>query len=512
MASTTVTAGSSPRVYRGLNNKEGSGWIAGLTAPQALLILAACVPVLLAVSGNDWSAALGWLAGAAIVAVLVAVPVRGRPAFRWLTDLVMFETGVVMRWSPWQSKAAAGTVTDPDTADLPGVLSRLAFHDGPPLGDRRICLIHDTAEGRWGATARLTHTGVGMLSDEECERLAAQLGSMLVGLGHREVVDRVSLLVRTVPDDGTEYAVWRARHEHPDAPDLARRVTAEIDRDLASVSVRTELFVTVSGTEATLRRPAKAAGGGVAGRGYALYRVLDGVADSLRALGVASVSWLSTAEMAEAVRTGFNPAAAAALRYQQLTGAAERGEGLPVSQAGPAFAPSPAARSYQHDGFSSVSYAVQPPPSGTVFGSLGPLLAVRTAGERRALQIHYEVMPQAEASREAKRARFRDNVVSDVKAARGFSASAEDRRRRGGSYEQESAVAAGHALVRYTVASCLTVPSDWNLEDHAAKLENDASGRFRLLRLELVQDAAFVAAALPVGVGLPDLPRAGAGR
>ena len=41
------------------------------------------------------------------------------------------------------------------------------------------------------------------------------------------------------------------------------------------------------------------------------------------------------------------------------------------------------------------------------------------------------------------------------------------------------------------------------MEDHAARLENDAAGRARLLRLELAQDSAFVAAVLPVGIGLP---------
>ncbi|MDN5920478.1 MAG: hypothetical protein L0I76_36175, partial [Pseudonocardia sp.] len=172
------------------------------------------------------------------------------------------------------------------------------------------------------------------------------------------------------------------------------------------------------------------------------------------------------------------------------------------------LAPSPAPRAYHHDGFSSVSYAVQPPEAGTIFGSLGPLLAVRTAGERRTIAIHYEVMSQAAASREVRSSRFRNNVVADVKAARGFSATAVDQRRRGGAMDQESAVAAGHALVRYTVASSITVPADWNLEDHAARLENDASGRFRLLRLELAQDSAFVSAALPVGIGLPRLHRA----
>ena len=105
-------------------------------------------------------------------------------------------------------------------------------------------------------------------------------------------------------------------------------------------------------------------------------------------------------------------------------------------------------------------------------------------------------------------AAFRYNVLVDAKAQREFNTTAVDTRRQTGAREQEAAVAAGHALVRITVASSLTVPAEWNLEDHAARLENDSSGRFRLLRLELAQDSAFVAAALPVGIGLPRLTRA----
>ncbi|GAY12552.1 hypothetical protein TOK_1040 [Pseudonocardia sp. N23] len=95
--------------------------------------------------------------------------------------------------------------------------------------------------------------------------------------------------------------------------------------------------------------------------------------------------------------------------------------------------------------------------------------------------------------------------MTDWKANKGFNTTAAEHRKAGGARNQESAVAAGHSMVRFTVAASITVPAGWNLEDHAAKLENDASGRFRLLRLELAQDSAFVAAALPVGIGLPRL-------
>nr|WP_226358699.1 SCO6880 family protein [Pseudonocardia sp. ICBG601] len=170
-----------------------------------------------------------------------------------------------MSWSPWQSRAAAGRAEDPAAPDLPGVLARFRFHDGPPLSDQRLCLIQDSVDGRWAITGRLTHSGVAMASAGESEGLAAQLGTMLIGVAHREVIDRVSLLVRTVPDDGTDYALWREQHEVADAPELTRQIAAEIDRTVAAASVRTELFVTVCGTEHSLRRAAKAAGGGVAG-------------------------------------------------------------------------------------------------------------------------------------------------------------------------------------------------------------------------------------------------------
>jgi hypothetical protein len=279
--------------------------------------------------------------------------------------------------------------------------------------------------------------------------------------------------------------------------------TDELDRAVGSVSVRHELFVTVSGREDALRKPAAAAGGGVTGRAHVLYRVLDGLEDPLKALGVRTVQWLSGDVLAEAIRTAFNPAASAALTTGHLNHS--RPPGLPLAAAGPTHAPAPAARSYTHDGFTTASYAVLMPESGTVFGSLGPLLAVRTAGERRTLAIHYEVLDAHHASRSVRGNRFRATVLTDWKRTKGFSATAADERTAAGARTQERAVAAGNSLVRYTVAGSVTVPRHWNIEDHAARLENDAAGRFRLLRLELAQDSAFVVACVPVGIGLPRL-------
>lgn len=496
-----MSTSPTPRIYRGLNRREHTGWIMGLTPLQALTCLVLAAPVLWTLSSGQFGDAAVLLLICGTIAALVVLPVRGRPAARWLLHLMLYQVGIITGWSRWQSKAAAGAPIDPGEPDLPGVLTRLAFPDGPQYRDKaRICLIHDTADGRWGATARLTHSGVGMLSGPECDRLAARLGNLLLSLGHREVIDRLSLLVRTVPDDGTEYEIWRSDNEMSDAPHLARQATRELDRSIGNVSVRHEVFVTVSGPEDRLRKPAAAAGGGVAGRALALYRVLDGLEDPLKTLGAKTVEWLDSSALAEALRTGFNPAARA-----HLAGAHERGAtgGLEWAAAGPTQAPPPPPRSYTHDGFTTVSYAVLMPEAGTVFGSLGPLLAVRTAGERRTLAIHYEVLDARKASRAVQGNRFRSNVMRDYKARKGFNTTAVDDREASGALAQERAVAAGHTVVRFAVASAVTVPSQWNIEDHAARLENDASGRFRLLRLDLAQDSTFVVACLPVGLGLP---------
>lgn len=280
------------RIYRGIARKERTGWIAGLSAAQACTVAALAVPVVWALSAGAWRNALVLAGVCGVLALLVIVPVRGRPAARWLAHWVLYQVGVLTGWSRWQSRAAAGMPVNPTEPDLPGVLTRMTFPDGPPYREGgRVCLVHDTAEGRWGATARLTHGGVGLISSETRELLARRLGTMLRSSGAHGIVDRLSIYVRSVPDDGTEYAVWRQRHQAADAPQLAIEATDELSRTVGAVSVRHEVFVTVSGTESALHKPASHAGGGIAGRAAVLYRALDGLEEPLKSLGVHSIQW-----------------------------------------------------------------------------------------------------------------------------------------------------------------------------------------------------------------------------
>ena len=66
-------------------------------------------------------------------------------------------------------------------------------------------------------------------------------------------------------------------------------------------------------------------------------------------------------------------------------------------------------------------------------------------------------------------------------------------------------LAAGRALVRPAVAACVTVPATWPVDEHGRRLAASirAAG-FVPLRLDLAQDSGFAAAAIPLGIGLPD--------
>jgi len=288
--------------------KERLGWVFGLSAVQLAVCTAAWVPIVGAMSAQKYRFALMWLPVAVLIVLLATVPIKGRVAVTWLTHWVRHTTGTAAGWSSWQSKAAAGLPVTPTDPDLPGVLTRFRLLDGPVLGEHgRVCLTHDTVDDRWGATARLTFSGVGLISTAECAALGDAMGNLAVGLNASRRVNRFSLYLRTVPDDGTRYTAYRQQHRVADLPELVAASAEQMSRMTGAASVLTEAFLHVSATESALAARAKDGGGGVTGRGYALYPSLTGLTEPLAAMGVDAPQWLTGEGVAEALRTGFCP-------------------------------------------------------------------------------------------------------------------------------------------------------------------------------------------------------------
>jgi hypothetical protein len=499
---------SAPELYSGWR-REKFGPFAGLSGRQAGALALCWLPPLAAVGRNDWGAGLQLGTVSVLVTVLVAVPIRKRPAVKWLWDCALFATGRALGWSGFRAGAAtgAGSQTRLDEPDLPGVAAVLKFHDGPPLpAAGPVCVIQDPGAGRWSATAAVCHPGLGN-ADPAMRRLyAAQLGGMLAAAAATQEICRISVQIRTVPDDGAQRAAWVADHRSPTAPAAVVAATDELEALMRSTAVRHEVFVTVAVAESKIRRAAREAGGGVQGRARVLYRHLQEVEQRLRGLGSTNVSWLSTQQLAAAIRTGYNPADAVALQRAQQE--ASRGRltvlGPRLAAAGPSGALPPSPRAYTHDASTTVSYALLLPELATRVGSLARMLAVSRSGERRTLTLHYEPIPVSRAGRQVEHDMWAAEISADMRTKRGFRVGRKEARHATETAAHEQQLAAGHTMVRVAGVAAVTVPSHWNVEDHAASLEaaSRACG-YGLLRLDLAQDVGFVAACLPLGVGLP---------
>ncbi len=499
--------GEPANLYSGWR-REGFGPFAGLSGGQASALALTWLPPLAAVGRSQWDTAgrLAVLSG--LLSGLVAVPIRRRPAVRWLRDALLFTVARALGWSGFTSRVAggAGSQARLDEPDLPGVAAGLRFHEGPPFAAQSsVCVIQDPAAGRWSATARVCHPGLGNADAQTRAGYAAALGAMLAAAATTEEIARVSIQIRTVPDDGAQRAAWVADHRRSTAPPAVVAAAGQLESLMRATAVRHEVFLTIGISESRVRRAAKSAGGGVQGRARVLYRHLHESEQRLRGLGASEVRWLGTRELAAAIRTGYNPADAVPLQRAREEAARRRPTvlGPPLAAAGPSAALPPAPRSYTHDASTTVSYALLLPELPTRVGALTSMLAVSRAGERRSLCLHYEPVPAARAGRQVEHDLWASEISQDLRTKRGFRVGRTERRRAAETAAHETQLAAGHTMVRVAGLASVTVPSHWSVEDHAASLEaaSRACG-YGLLRLDLAQDTGFVAACLPVGVGL----------
>ncbi|WP_198954460.1 SCO6880 family protein [Kineosporia sp. R_H_3] len=495
-------SGGEPIRYGGWG-PDRQTWLLGLTGAGWTAVVVAGLPLLGAVGAHQWTPAAGWLAVWLFTVAGVAVPVRGRPGLTWLRDVTLRGVGAAMGWTRWQSRAATGHPGDHGRADLPGVLSGITTHDGPPFGalQTRHALVHDAAAGTWAVVARVWHPGIGLTETGHRARMAAGLAELLEGAAIAELVSVLALQVRTLPDDGAERAVWQRNHLRADAPALSRQVSDQLSAAVVAAAVRHETFVTVVVPEQRIARASRQAGGGIDGRARVLHSVMAEVeARLVGQIGATGVSWLDSPSLAAAIRTGFAPGERAAL----VNAALGAGPRLPMTAAGPSSAPPPAARHYVHDAWSSVTCTVLLPDKGAVMGALAPVLAPGQAGERRSMTVFLEPIPAGRADRIVGREAISAGTAAEMRTRLGFATRAAHRRDAARVGDHDARLASGKALVRTAIAAATTVPSTWSIAEAGRGLEATirAAG-FTPLRLDLAQDSGFAAACIPLGIGLP---------
>ena len=487
--------------------KDRQGFFFGLTGPRLVLLVAAGLPVVWALSRQQWplfaASAIGWV----VLVVLVAVPIAGRPAVGWLAASLRFALGSALGWTSFKARAAQGVAEELEQVDLPGVLDAVRVHDGPPQGTdmRRVAIIQNHASRSWAVTATVTHAGLALADAADRDGQGAGLTSLLDACLRTELVEEVQLRVRSVPDDGAEREQWLARHHTPEAPALARAVNDDLAGMLASAAVRTEAFVTVIVPERRLARVAKENGRGIDARARALGLVMAEVESHLRTgLRMRQVTWLTSPELAVAVRTGFAPGDRAsvvdALTAHERT--AEVNASVPWAMAGPSGADL-AMRHYSHDAWNSISATIKLPARGAVIGALAPVLTPTEPGERRSLLVAFPILAQTVADRETASAEWAADMGEELRSRAGIRTRAKERIALTRTRAMDSRLATGHALTRPYAVATVTVPKTVRVAESGRRL--DASIRragFAPLRLDLAQDAGFAASTIPLGTSL----------
>ncbi|PVG82128.1 hypothetical protein DDE18_15745 [Nocardioides gansuensis] len=504
-------------VYGASATRDRQGWFFGLTGPQVFMVLAAAFPCWMAMAVGQWLYLLGLVPLWALVTVLICLPIRGWSACQWIGVLVRHLAGAAFGWSRFQSRAAAGDLDlgdghndhgDAGEADLPGILSGIEIHDGPPMTGHpaRPAIIQNHSTRTWAATARIVHPGIGMSDEDDRFRMGAGLAEMFEAATAGNQIDLIALQVRTVPDDGTERAEWVRLNARREEPDVSGHVHAQLDTMTAGAAVRREALVTVVVREDVISKDAKRAGRGVAGRARILYSLLAEVEARLTgSIGCTRVTWLDTADLAVAIRTGFEPGDAPALAdaaIQHLTDESIA-TGVPVAAAGPTYAHT-AMRSYRHGEWESISSTILLPRKGSRMGALARVLVPSQPGERRSLTVFYRPVSQLAADRSTSRAEMSAAMGAEMRRKVGRVERAKDRHAVDQLRQRDERLERGRSLVRVSSAVSITVPSTWNAQDFGRRL--DASIRmcgFVPLPLDGAHDAAFAAATIPLGAGLP---------
>lgn len=488
-------------------SKDKIGWFFGLSGWQLGTVSLTTLPVFWAVQRTAWLSTVMFLLLWMVVFVVVVAPVRGRSATGWVTASIAFAVGGLTGWTKFRSKSSRGQVEDLAEADLPGALQRIQVHDGPPQGASlaRVAIIQDHAMRTWSVTAALIHPGIGLSESADRQRQGAGLSELLDLAARTELIDEIHFTVRTVPEDGAERALWIQRHRRPNSPRLASQINDDLSQGLSQASVRTEAFVSIVVPESRIGKGAKECGGGLSGRARVLYGLLCEVEAQLRGgMAMTNVTWLTSPELALAVRTGFAPGDRAGI----IDAMAERehdpsvNADIPWAMAGPSGA-DPVVRHYSHDAWNSVSSTIKLPVKGAAMGALAPMLTPSEPGERRSFMVAYPILRQSVADRQTANSEWAADIGTHLRLKAGVKQRAKQRAEAVKAHGMDDKLARGNSMTRPYAVCTVTVPKTARVAEYGRRL--DAAVRragFAPLRLDLSQDVAFAASTIPLGISL----------
>lgn len=427
----------------------------------------------------------------AVVLVMVLAPlaVRDRHGRTLMTQLTTRSAwrGTVRRGAHLYRSGPLGR-TDYGTCTLPGLAASSSLTEAQDSWGRPFALLSYPSTGHHVVVLAADADGAALVDEQQIDVWVAHWGQWLASLATEPGLVGASVVVETAPDSGLRLQHEVTAHMAPDAPALAREVLTQVltDYPAGSAQISTRITLTYSGAARPghPRRTAETMAEELGSR-------LPGLTGGLAMTGAGAARPMTAADLAEAVRTAYDPAVAPLIEQAR----AGEGSGLTWDQAGP-LATQESWGGYRHDSAHSVTWCMSEAPRGEVLSSvLTGLLAPHPDIARKRITLLYR--PHTPAAAAA--------IVERDKKDAIFTSAGKARDAAGLAAAEQAAVeeASGAGVTRVALLATATVADEALMPRARAAVENLAGpARIALRPVWGSQSSAF-AAALPIGLVLP---------
>jgi hypothetical protein len=441
----------------------------------------------------SWAAAIG----VALVVILVTIPLAIRtPDGRSGFSLVASRASWALRRLSGQTEYRSGPFSGLKSGrfSLPGPLSATRVLEGQDAHGQAFGVIHDDGVNTFTAVLECDPDGGALVDPGQADTWVAGWGAWLAELAHEPGLLGVAVVVESAPDPGTRLAAEVLRQLDPAAPDAARKVMNDVVTAYPAASSETHTYVAltfrpVAGASRLASKADRAAE-----MISSLAVRVPPLAAALSAAGAGAAWPLPPDQIADAVRTAYDPSIAAAV-------AEARSESGSTGQAWDCAGPSVAVEGndfYRHEAAVSRTWMACDAPRGSVrSGILRSLLEPSARIARKRVAILYRPVDQASAARivEADRrsAHFMAASTAGLVNARASTAVR--------AAEQTAAEeASGASLTEFALVVTATVNSHDQLRAADAEISNLAASARLRFRAARGQQANAFTVALPAGV------------
>ncbi len=486
---------SEPRRFRFGHLAPGSA-LGGLAWRQLTVLVAGGVWFVLSLHlvGDAAGAGLG-LAGAAVAAVSALVPFAGRTASEWAPVVAGHTVRRITGRTRFRAaEPQAGRVSGRNPrCDLPSHLKDVRIIGVPVNGDE-VGAISD--RGGLVVVLRVDLAPFALLDVGDKQRRVAGWGSVLAQLGRAgSPVERIQWVERTAAQPVDE--IGRYLGEAVALPVSHRSVASYMTLvdEAAPVSREHEVLLAVRVTHRRAGRLARKAGGGDEGLARVAIREASALVQQLSQMEVGVAGALTPRMLARAIRLGFDP------EIITPRGTADEPEvGVSAGLPGP-IATHEGWGLYRADGSLHVTYWVAEWPRTDVgCDVLMPLILAEDA--RRSVSVVMEPRDPARALKEAENARTQEVADEDLRDRAGFLTSARRRRQQEAISRREVELADGHGAYRFVGYVTVSAPSEDELEESCAAVEQAAQRAGCELRRLWGEQATAFAGTLPLCRGL----------